>query len=125
MDIVLAIAALIVCSTTEDDEIAVFPKLIWMLFIVFLPLAGAILWFAYGRRRKVHQQWRPGSGFPEHERPRRPLAPDDDPEFLRGIAAAQRESHAADLELMRKWEEDLRRREEQLRRQTQPGTSTD
>lgn len=58
--------------------------------------------------------WRPGSGFPENERPSRrgPVAPDDDPEFLSGLAASRKE----DDNLMAKWEADLRRREEDLRR---------
>lgn len=63
--------------------------------------------------------WRPGSGFPESERPRRPArAPDDDPEFLRGLAASRRQ----DEELLKSWEADLRRREEELRRRESNGS---
>ncbi|MFD0596091.1 hypothetical protein ACFQZ4_30605 [Catellatospora coxensis] len=43
--------------------------------------------------------------------------PDDDPEFLRKLAKEQRETAAADRELLSKWEMDLRRREEELRQQ--------
>jgi hypothetical protein len=56
--------------------------------------------------------WRPGSGFPESQRPRRSVAPDDDPEFLRGLAASRKQ----DETLLKDWEADLRRREEELRR---------
>jgi hypothetical protein len=59
------------------------------------------------------EMWRPGSGFPESQRPRRaPVAPDDDPEFLRGLAASRKE----DEDLLKNWEADLRRREEELRK---------
>jgi hypothetical protein len=40
------------------------------------------------------------------------MAPDDDPEFLRRVARSKRE----DEEMFTKWEADLRRREEELRR---------
>ena len=120
LDIVLTIAALIVCSTTEDEDFAVFPKLIWMLVIVFLPLLGPILWFVYGTQPRLRSRPAPGRVTPSAPRQ---LAPDDDPAFLRAIADRQRESHAADLEMMRKWEEDLRRREEQLRKQSSPETT--
>ncbi|MBM0259158.1 hypothetical protein JNW89_22870, partial [Micromonospora sp. 4G55] len=43
---------------------------------------------------------------------RRPVAPDDDPEFLDSIADRSRRD---DEELFRRWEEDLRRREDDLR----------
>ena len=46
--------------------------------------------------------------------PRRaPLAPDDDPDFLRGIDQRKRRE---DEELLRRWEDDLRRREDELRK---------
>lgn len=53
-----------------------------------------------------------GNGFAERK-PARPVAPDDDPEFLRSI---EERSRRQDSELFRRWEEDLRRREEDLRR---------
>ncbi|HEX5540524.1 MAG TPA: hypothetical protein VFX60_03010 [Micromonospora sp.] len=45
--------------------------------------------------------WRPGNGFPGYERPR-PLAPDDDPQFLQNLSRSRRE----DEELFSKWEAD-------------------
>jgi hypothetical protein len=117
MDIVLTIGALIVCATTEEHEVRVFPRLVWMLLILFVPLIGAVLWFCYGRGPHVPSrgaQWRPGSGFPENERPRQ-LAPDDDPVFLRRIAEQQKRVNDEDADMLRKWEEDLRRRERELR----------
>jgi len=109
--IVLAIAALISCLSADEGDINALPRLAWVLIILFFPLLGSIAWFAAGRSRvRPTNSWRPGSGFPERERPR-PVAPDDDPAFLRSV----REEKARDEELFRKWEEDLRRREEKLR----------
>ncbi|TWH68733.1 hypothetical protein JD77_03731 [Micromonospora olivasterospora] len=52
-------------------------------------------------------------GAPARRDRRRPVAPDDDPEFLESLADRSRRQ---DQELFRRWEEDLRRREDDLRR---------
>ena len=46
------------------------------------------------------------------------MAPDDDPDFLRRVERSRRE----DDEMFKKWEADLRRREDELRRRTAGGT---
>ena len=58
--------------------------------------------------------WRPGNGFPEEQRAQRPgpVAPDDDPEFLKSLASSLRD----DESMMKRWEADLRRREDELRK---------
>jgi hypothetical protein len=113
LDLVLLVVALIDCISTEESDVRNLPKIVWVLLIVFVSPVGAIVWFVAGRPQRSGVRggtWRPGSGFPEAERPRRPVAPDDDPEFLRGLQGRQ------DRELLDKWEADLRRREEELRR---------
>jgi hypothetical protein len=50
----------------------------WMLAIVALPLAGPAAWFISGRPRR-----QPPDVPPRTTRP--PLAPDDDPDFLRRL----------------------------------------
>lgn len=113
--IALAVIALISCLSAEQDEIRGLPRLVWVLIILFFPLIGSIAWFLAGRpatRTAKPNTWRPGNGFPESQRPR-PVAPDDDPEFLGSLNAEQSQQ---DRELFDKWEEDLRRREEQLRK---------
>jgi hypothetical protein len=93
----------------------------WVFIILLFSPVGAIAWFVAGRpvspvRLSNGTVWRPGSGFPEGERPRqRTMAPDDDPEFLRNLATSLRE----DETMMKKWEADLRRREDELRRREQ------
>jgi hypothetical protein len=53
------------------------------------------------------------SGHPAGYARPRPLAPDDDPDFLSNLDA---ESRRKDEELFKRWEEDLRKREEDLKK---------
>jgi hypothetical protein len=127
-DIALVVVALIDCLSSDEYEIRALPKVVWVFIILLFSPVGPIVWFVAGRpaRAVAGQQntdtWRPGGGFPEATRPRRDVAPDDDPEFLRGLAKSRRD----DEDLLRRWEEDLRRREEELRkRDQQPGEPTE
>ncbi|RLP99608.1 PLD nuclease N-terminal domain-containing protein [Micromonospora sp. CV4] len=111
VQIVLAVCALISCLSAEEGQIRALPRIAWVLIILFFPLVGSIAWFVAGRE--------PGPGarkaWPTGNRPaerHRPVAPDDDPEFLRSV---QERSQQQDQELFRRWEEDLRRREDDLR----------
>jgi hypothetical protein len=116
IELVLVVVALIDCLSTDEHAVRNLPRLVWVLLILLFSPVGAIVWFVAGRPQRAATgragEWRPGSGFPENERPRRRLAPDDDPEFLRSADAAKRD----DDELFAKWEADLRRREDDLRR---------
>ncbi|MEU8612557.1 PLD nuclease N-terminal domain-containing protein [Actinoplanes sp. NPDC048791] len=116
IDLALLVIALISCLSAEESEIRALPRIAWVFLILLFSPIGAIAWFVAGRPARPVQlsngtTWRPGSGFPEQERPRRaaPLAPDDDPEFLRSLGPDRTE--------LQRWEADLRRREEELRRQ--------
>ena len=62
----------------------------WVLVIVLLPVAGAVMWFLLGRAKPEGGQQGPGrpgggatGGGPR--RPKGPVAPDDDPDFLRDL----------------------------------------
>jgi hypothetical protein len=113
VDLALTVIALIDCLSTDDYAVRSLPKVAWVFIILLFSPVGPIVWFVAGRPEKPRTSaagvWRPGSGFPEDKRPR-PLVPDDDPDFLRSRARAE------DEELFRKWEADLRRREDELRR---------
>lgn len=119
LDLALIVFALIDCLSSEESTIRALPRPFWVLLILLFSPIGAIAWFIAGRPPRAVKLsngtvWRPGSGFPENERPTKgPLAPDDDPEFLRELAESNRRE---DEQLMKKWEADLRRREEELRR---------
>ncbi|MFI7599441.1 PLD nuclease N-terminal domain-containing protein [Actinoplanes sp. NPDC049681] len=119
LDVALLVVALIDCLSAEEFAIRALPRVAWVFLILLFSPIGAIAWFVAGRppraiRMSNGEMWRPGGGFPENERPARkgPLAPDDDPAFLRNLSASLKEDEA----MMRKWEADLRRREEELRK---------
>jgi hypothetical protein len=67
---------LIDCAQREDSEVRALPRWGWILIIMFLPTVGAIGYLFAGRPK------RPGNGG---RKPKRTIAPDDDPDFLRGI----------------------------------------
>jgi len=118
LDIALIVVALIDCLSSDESDIRALPKVIWVFLILLFAPIGPIVWFVAGRPQRTAQArntWAPGSGFPEATRPRRPVAPDDDPEFLRDIAKSRKN----DDEMFQRWEEDLRRREDELRRKQQ------
>jgi hypothetical protein len=117
LDLALMVVALIDCLSAEEYAIRALPRVAWVFLILLFSPIGGIAWFIAGRparpvRLSSGEVWRPGSGFPESQRPRRSVAPDDDPEFLRGLAASRKQ----DETLFKDWEADLRRREEELRR---------
>lgn len=117
LDLALIVVALIDCLSAEEFAIRALPRAAWVFIILLFSPVGAIAWFVAGRpappvRLSNGTVWRPGNGFPESDRPARSSAPDDDPEFLRDLAASLRD----DESMMKKWEADLRRREEELRR---------
>jgi hypothetical protein len=62
---------------TPRGETRSLPKFVWLLVVVLVPLLGGALWLALGR------VWpSPGSRF---GRRRGPMAPDDDPTFLKQL----------------------------------------
>jgi hypothetical protein len=110
--------ALISCLSAEDGAVRALPRWAWVVIILLFPLLGSIAYFAAGRPLKTGSRggkWRPGSGFPEVERPKRPIAPDDDPEFLRQLDARSKKE---DEDLLKQWEEDLKRREDDIRKKS-------
>ncbi|MFI6262369.1 PLDc N-terminal domain-containing protein [Micromonospora sp. NPDC051006] len=121
VQIVLAVCALISCLSAEEGEIRALPRIAWVLIILFFPLIGSIAWFVAGREPAPGRPTTSGPKrwTPARERPR-PVAPDDDPEFLGSLADRSRPD---DQELFRRWEEDLRRREDDLR--SREGTPPD
>ncbi len=91
----LVIYALVDCVRHDDDEMPVgLPKAIWVILIIVFPAAGAAAWLVVSRvNRKAQQAASPGSASrgvpPVRPAPRRgvsrPVAPDDDPEFLASL----------------------------------------
>jgi hypothetical protein len=111
IELVLVVLALISCISAEPGQIRSLPRFAWIVLIVLFPIVGSIVYFLGGRPVKpgsASGKWRAGGGFPEPPRPSRPIAPDDDPEFLRKIDQQKKR----DDDLLRRWEEDLKRRDE-------------
>ncbi len=115
----LLVYALIDCIQTPAEDQRNLPKPVWVLLVILVPVVGPIAWLVAGRPqrqapRNVPWPSGPTAGFPEYERPgrgRRSVAPDDDPDFLASIGPDRERE-----QLLDSWEADLRRREEQLRK---------
>lgn len=111
--IILAVCALISCLSADENGIRALPRFAWVLVILFFPLLGSIAWFFAGRPTTAAHPGAPGGRTAKGPGRRQPVAPDDDPEFLTSLAAEQAKK---DRELFERWEEDLRRREGEIRR---------
>jgi hypothetical protein len=87
--VVLLVAAIVDLVRIDPSRVRALPKGLWAVIIVVLFFyIGPILWFALGRERLARR----GAG-------RGPVAPDDDPEFLRRIANdEQQNQRIRDLE---------------------------
>ncbi|GAB2749473.1 PLD nuclease N-terminal domain-containing protein [Kitasatospora kifunensis] len=89
--LLLWVWAFIDCLTTPEQEVRHLPKVVWILLILIFGevLLGPIAWLLAGRRRGASAPGRgTGSGPAPAQRQAsfgRPLAPDDDPEFLASL----------------------------------------
>ena len=75
--VAVTLYALIDCARTEQEAIRGLPKWGWLVIIIFIGTFGAIAYLIAGRPK------RPGGGG--NKKPKRTIAPDDDPDFLRGL----------------------------------------
>jgi hypothetical protein len=105
----LVIYCLVECIQTPSDEVRNLPKWAWIIMIVVLDVIGCAAWFFAGRPKR---QASPASGpatspgwLPGGNRGGRQLAPDDDPEFLKGLKRPPSEHDR----LLDEWERELRR----------------
>ncbi|MCY0903986.1 PLD nuclease N-terminal domain-containing protein [Arthrobacter sp. H14-L1] len=121
------IYGLIDALRSDAADVRSLPKTAWVLIIVLLPLIGVVLWLIFGRPSYAPQS---------NAYPKLPVAPDDDPDFLRNLETARR--HRTEDERLRKLQADLAAREAKLRddkpdddgardgtnRQDKPGSAT-
>jgi hypothetical protein len=102
---------------TNEGLIRNLPKVVWLLIVIFVPTIGSIAWLLLGRPEKAG--FAPGDSTYRAEphggridrsssRSLGVIAPDDDPRFLSEIDERAKR--------LRDWEDDLKRREEELRR---------
>lgn len=96
--LVVWLYALFEAITSDGAAVRNLGKGFWIVIILLTAEIGAVLWFIAGRPRTVQRAGglpykgnigRPASGRPpaggRGGRGGRPLAPDDDPDFLRGL----------------------------------------
>lgn len=77
---ILAVAFYIYCIIdvlrTRSGETRSLPRWLWLILVIVVPILGGVLWLILGRVWNV-----PGAG----RRRRGPVAPDDDPAFLKKL----------------------------------------
>ncbi len=86
----LVVYALVDCVRSEDADMPVgLPKAVWVVLIVIFPGVGALAWLVVSRTSRQAAGRVGGAAHPSRPSSRRPaprpLAPDDDPEFLAGL----------------------------------------
>ena len=115
--------------SSDRTQVRRLSKGAWFAIVLLFFLPGALAWLAWGRprtsapRRPTLGPAGPRGGPPRPGRAAEPPsglcgrtsrpAPDDDPEFLAELDRRAAQEHE---KLLGSWEEDLRRREEELRR---------
>jgi hypothetical protein len=84
ISLVLSVYALFSCIQTRDKDVPYLPKSLWILLIVFVPFVGPIVWLLMARGQGVPLSRAPAAT--RSYRPAgRPVAPDDDPDFLASL----------------------------------------
>ena len=115
------IYALIEAISTPSDRTRIMPKGVWIIVIILIPLVGGVLWLLFGNENSYLAST--VQGFRKTTGPARPTSPDDDEEFLRSLDI-QRAQQRKDEEL-RKREEELRRLEKKLKDKPDSDTDSD
>ncbi|MER7750599.1 PLD nuclease N-terminal domain-containing protein [Kitasatospora sp. NPDC097643] len=122
LPLALWVWAFIDCLSTPEDEVKHLQKPLWVIIVLLFPPLGPIAWLVAGKRRGLRVA---AEGGPDDraraDRPGlrpdgRPLAPDDDPEFLASLKKSDKEHE----DMLKQWEADLRRREQELRGKDEP-----
>jgi hypothetical protein len=81
ISLVLSVYALFSCIQTPDEDVPHLPKLVWIVLIVFVPFVGPIVWLLMSRTGSG----RADSAVRPPKPAGRPVAPDDDPDFLKSL----------------------------------------
>ncbi|MEU3569537.1 PLD nuclease N-terminal domain-containing protein [Kitasatospora sp. NPDC036755] len=125
LPLALWVWAFVDCLTTPEDEVKHLPKVVWVLIVLLFPPLGPIAWLIAGKQRGFLSAAPAGAhpGYPADDRTGRaarrggrPLAPDDDPEFLASLKKSDKDHE----DMLKQWEADLRRRERELRDGDEP-----
>lgn len=79
--IAFTIFAVVDCFRTSNEKVRGLPRLLWVALIVLITPFGGILWFTLGKDRNRSAGQFQATG---------PVAPDDDPAFLRQLGEEKR-----------------------------------
>ncbi|MBK9697350.1 MAG: PLDc_N domain-containing protein [Propionibacteriaceae bacterium] len=71
----LMIYCIVEVAQADPVRVRLMPRWLWAVSVILLPGIGALAWLVFGRPSAG------SSGGPKS----RPRAPDDDPDFLRGL----------------------------------------
>ena len=107
--LVLWIFCILDVISTEDVLCRNLPKYVWLLIVIILPDVGSIAWLLLGR--PAGAGFRLGSQVGVYKPQKRAIGPEDSPDFLASMERKRLES----------WAQELRRREEELRRKENEG----
>lgn len=77
--VIFAVFTTVYAATADARRVRVLPKWVWVLLCALVPAVGGLLYLTVGR--PIREKPKPGD-----RRPRRVVAPDDDPEFLADLA---------------------------------------
>lgn len=116
--LVLAIYCLVEVIQCRRDEARLLPRFAWAIIIIVIPFVGPIGWLFLGRPQRDN----PAAPVPPSSTPRRPVAPDDDPEFLERLSRQRQRERE---EKLSQWEDELSRRERELGDKDEPDESTE
>lgn len=107
---VLWVYCVIDCISTDETLVRNLPKTTWLLVVIFVPTVGSVAWLALGRPTEAgfypNQPRRSPPRFDTRPPALPPVGPEDQPGFIESIEERR----------LRAWENDLKRREEELRR---------
>ena len=109
--LVLWIFCILDVISTEEVLCRNLPKYLWLLIVIILSDIGSIAWLLLGR--PVGAGFRLGSQVGVYRPQKRAIGPEDSPDFLASMERKRLES----------WEQELKRREEELRRKENGGDS--
>jgi hypothetical protein len=115
--LLLALWLYAIVDVIRTDEVLVrsLPKMLWLLIVLFIPTLGSLLWLLLGR--PLYAGWAPGAGYtrsaPRYSGPED--APDYRPSTSSSLPAPSGSSDVSDAARLRAWEDDLARRERELR----------
>ncbi|MER6560235.1 PLD nuclease N-terminal domain-containing protein [Streptomyces sp. NPDC001027] len=109
----LWIYAFIDCLNTPEEEVRGLPKVVWVIIILLFGevLVGPVAWLVAGKTRHAPAGGSTPSQWHRNHRTEF-VAPDDNPEFLKSL----KDENKKDEKLLKDWEADLRRREDELKR---------